>query len=354
MNSVHFAAIATAMAFLHGVAAADDAKLTWTQFVDPAEHAMAIDVPTGWTAKGGVMRINAFLATPWVQVTSPDGSIEVFISDPTLPSYRVTGQKVAEGTMVPGGAPGLPQLMALDYRPAAEFAKYYAPGALANAGCADAEVTGTQAMPDVAKLDYDRSVAATRGLKSNIPFPHPPHEAGLATFTCQSGGLTLSAGVIADTTEPGQSPFWSAQVSGYLTTQGQEDWALAILQHMGASIQPNPQWQQAMLDAGQDEINNIQNNIKQVGDAAMAQLLANEQAGMAAIKAQGAAASQQLASEHAAFMNQMDEQSTARNANFAAYEAQKGLNNWNFIAHDVRNGALYRDASTGKIFEVDN
>jgi hypothetical protein len=349
MRRVHVTTI-IALAFLPGLAHADDAKLTWTQFVEPTEKALAIDVPTGWTAKGGVMRISAFLATPWFEVTSPDGSIEVFLNDPTLPGYRISEQKDAEGTMVFGGSPVLPKAMVLDYRPGPEFAKYYAPTALAKAGCTDAQVTGTQPMPDIAKADLDRATALTQGLKTKFAFTPPPHEAGLATFTCQSNGLTLSAGVIADTAKSDTLPFWQAGVSGYLTTQGQEDWALAILRHMFFSRQFNPQWDQAMVDAAQDSLNQQQSQ----ADAAMAQLLANEQAEDAAIRAQGAADMQRLTSEHQAFMNQMDAQSAARNANFAAYEAQKGLNNWNFIAHDVRNGALYRDTSTGKIFELDN
>jgi regulator of protease activity HflC (stomatin/prohibitin superfamily) len=116
------------------------------------------------------------------------------------------------------------------------------------------------------------------------------------------------------------------------------------------SRQFNPQWDQAMRDAAQEALNQQQSQ----ADAEMAQLLATEQAEDAAIRAKGQADMQRLTSEHQAFMNQMDEQSAARNANFAAYEAQKGLNNWNFIAHDVRNGALYRDNETGKIFEIDN
>jgi hypothetical protein len=349
-TKARIAVLAAVTAFLPGLAQADDLKLTWTQFVEPTEKALAIDVPTGWVAKGGVLRINAFLAGPWFEVTSPDGSIEVFLNDPTLPGYRIADQNNAEGTMVGGGSPVLPKAMVLDYRPGAEFAKYYGPTALAKVGCADAEVTGTQAMPDIAKSDLDRVTSMTKGLKTKFAFTPPPHEAGLATFTCQSGGLTLSAGVVADTSKSDALPFWQAGVSGYLTTKGQEDWALAILKHMFFSRQFNPQWDQAMRDAAQEALNQQQSQ----ADAEMAQLLATEQAEDAAIRAKGQADMQRLTSEHQAFMNQMDEQSAARNANFAAYEAQKGLNNWNFIAHDVRNGALYRDNETGKIFEIDN
>ena len=66
--------------------------------------------------------------------------------------------------------------MVLDYRPGAEFAKYYGPTALAKAGCDDAEVTGTQAMPDVAKSDLDRTISMTRGLKTKFVFTPPPRE----------------------------------------------------------------------------------------------------------------------------------------------------------------------------------
>jgi hypothetical protein len=350
MNRTHSGALAIAMAFLPGVLHADEVKLTWTQFVDPSEKAMAIDLPTGWVAKGGVMRISSIIATPWVEATSPDGSIEVFVNDPTLPTYRETEQKNAEGTMVPGGSPVLPQAMVLNSRGGAEFAKYYGPGALAKAGCADARVTGTQAAPEVAKFDLDRAKTLLSGLKTNFALTVPVYDAALVTFTCQSGGQTLSAGVIADTAKTANLPFWEATVSGYLTTKGQEAWALAILKHVSLSRQFNPQWDEAMREATQDVLNRQQ----LVANAQMAQLLATEQAEDAAIAARGTADMQLLASGHAAFMNQMNSQSAAQNSNFAAYEAQKGLNNWNFIAQDVRNGALYRDPNTGQIFEDDN
>ena len=109
------------------------------------------------------------------------------------------------------------------------------------------------------------------------------------------------------------------------------------------------QWDQAMVDADQEALDNQ----KKAGDSAMAQLLANEQGQMNAIKAAGVADMKRLTSEHQAFMSQMNAQAATRNGNFANYGAAKGLNTWNCMAHEVRGGALYCNTTTGKIFEVD-
>jgi len=328
---------------------AQSAPAPWTRFVDPTENAFAFDVPQGWTATGGVHRVSPLIAEISVAAISPDGMTQLFIGDPSVPGFVVPKPNQAEGTTVQSMSAQLPPGVALNYRPAAEFAKYYGPKSLAAAGCLGAVLTGTQAMPDVARAQYARSMEMMRGI--SVPgFTPPPHEAGLATFTCQNRGRPLTAGVLADTTQPISIGTWSAPViAGYLTVPGQEGWALASLNHMLASRQFNPQWDEAM----RQQLQNALAQQKQQGEQVMAMMQQQSQQFSAMMLANGEAQQAARTASHNAFMDHMNQQSAQRNADFKAYQAQRSLNSWNFDAH-IRNGNLYRDTDTGNIFEVDH
>lgn len=325
-----------------------DAKIAWAQFVDPTESAFALQVPQGWVVKGGINRVSPITVTAWVTATSPDGAIQVFIGDPSIPTFRVPPANQPEGTQLQPASSQLPPTVALNYRAGASFAQLYAPNSLATAGCTGATPTGTQAEPAIAQQSYARAVQLVQGIRISGTYTPPQHDAGLATFTCTSGGRTYAAGVIADTARPAAINMWTATVAGYLTTPDQADWALAILQHMLASRQWNPQWDQAMRDAAQDAINRQNQEDAQVE----AQLVQQSWQFTNMLLAAGNADQQARNASHNAFMAQMQAQSVQRNAQFQQYEAQRSLNSWQFDAY-IRNGALYRDTTTGRIFEVD-
>ncbi len=337
---------------LPSAALAQAAPAAWVQFVDPTERAFALDVPQGWTAKGGIKRFSEIAVAAWLNVTSPDGTVQIFIGDPQVPTFTVPKQNQAEGTQVPAGSAEFRPAVALNYRPGFEFAKLYGPKNLAAVGCMDPALTGTQSMPDLARVQYELAKAHLQGIAIRGGFAPPQHEAGLATFTCQSGGKPMEAGVIVDTSQPAAGPggIWGAAlIAGYLTTQGQGASALASLNHMIASRQPNPQWDEAMRQKFQESLNR-QN---QQSDQFMAQMNRQSQDFTNMLLANGEAQQAARNASHNAFMAQMDQQSAARNAQFQNYQAQRSLNSWNFDAH-IRNGNLYRDTDTGKIFEVDH
>jgi len=148
---------------------------------------------------------------------------------------------------------------------------------------------------------------------------------------------------------PGTDGSWFVPlVAGYRAAPGQETWALAILNHMLASRQWNPQWDEAMRGQLREALARQAKADAEVG--AMLQQQSWEFHNM--LMAQGDAAQAARTANHNAFMAQMNAQSAQRNAEFQRYEAQKDLNTWRFTAQ-IRNGALYRDVNTGEIFEVD-
>src|SRR5580700_846562 len=52
-------------------------QLTWISFQDPAERAFTIDVPHGWTVKGGLYRFGFFDYRPMIDINSPDGMVNI-------------------------------------------------------------------------------------------------------------------------------------------------------------------------------------------------------------------------------------------------------------------------------------
>lgn len=328
--------------------AAAQTQLSFVAYDDPTENSFQVVVPKGWNTQGGVHRTSPVIAQPWVNSTSPDGSMTIFVGDANMPGFRVPQGGQSEGQLVQSMSPALPSSLALNWRNGADFAAYYGPTRLAQMGCTGATPTGGQPEPDVAAFQTQRLANLVQGIVIQGTFTPPQQDASLVTFSCQMNGKTVSAGIIADTATP-IAQTWSAVVAGYIAPVGQEAWAQAILMKTVLSRQWNPQWDQAMRDATQDAINQQ----RQQDAAVEAQLQRESEANTQMILAYGQQQQNARTAEHNAFMAQMNAQSQQENANFAAYEQQKSLNVWRFNAVVQRNGDLYQDPNTGRIFEVD-
>jgi len=101
------------------------AQTSWVSFQDPIEHAFALDVPKGWTAKGGLFRMGYSDARPMVDIQSPDGRVNVRLRDVSIPSYFVPNQShPREVEIYYLGAQA--QLTVARYRSGQEYAALYA------------------------------------------------------------------------------------------------------------------------------------------------------------------------------------------------------------------------------------
>lgn len=99
-------------------------KVQWTQFEDPFEKAFTLEVPQGWTIKGGLFRFGYSDQRPMVDMTSPDGKINLRLGDVSIPSYTVPSQNhMREGEVYDLGAQA--QLIVARYRTGPEFAILY-------------------------------------------------------------------------------------------------------------------------------------------------------------------------------------------------------------------------------------
>ncbi len=108
-----------------GRASAGAPALSWTRFEDPYEHAFAVEVPQGWTIKGGLFRLGYSDTRIMLDLASPDGKTNIRFGDVAIPSYSVPSQYHSrEGEPYDLGAQA--QMTVARYRSGQEFAQLYA------------------------------------------------------------------------------------------------------------------------------------------------------------------------------------------------------------------------------------
>src|ERR1700685_3498114 len=76
---------------------APSGNLSWVKFTDPLEQAFTLEVPQGWTVKGGMFRLGYSDHRQMVDMTSPDGKINIRVGDLSIPPYFVPNQLHHEG-----------------------------------------------------------------------------------------------------------------------------------------------------------------------------------------------------------------------------------------------------------------
>jgi hypothetical protein len=100
------------------------ADAAWSPFQDPMEHAFSVDVPQGWTVRGGLFRLGYSDERVMVDVRSADGTMAIRLGDVAIPSYAVPSQyHNREGEVYDLGAQA--RLIVARYRTGPEFAVLY-------------------------------------------------------------------------------------------------------------------------------------------------------------------------------------------------------------------------------------
>ena len=220
-----------------GTAAAAEAaaKIDWTSFQDPLEKAFVVDVPRGWTVKGGLFRLGYSDERFMVDVVSPDGSVNARVGDISVPSYTVPQQFHArEGETYDLGAQI--QMIVERYRTGPEFAVLYSQARFAKS-CGnprtDAEDSGFTAK------DYlPIAPAATQAT------------AGETAFHCDTGAGPRVAYAYAKTALTGS--IWQVPtIVSFFAPPDQISLARDVVTHMVQSFHLSPEWleYQKRLDA---------------------------------------------------------------------------------------------------------
>jgi hypothetical protein len=231
----------------------------WTRFVDPHEHAFAMDVPAGWNVLGGMLRHTAVDPGFYMRVLSPDRRTYLMIGDPDVtvfatPIVSIYGQRQPEHGAV------------LNYLPGPAFARAYLARAIP-ALCGAVNITGQRERPDLANGPWARFN------------PQARHDGGEVTFTCIHGN-TQARGIIAASTYilnlPGASGgvLWSVDfLAGIIAPPEEYAAAETRLTHMVASTRLDPEWaraQQAMTQRAAHEIDVSTQNLIAASERNMA------------------------------------------------------------------------------------
>jgi hypothetical protein len=206
----------------------------WTQFQDPLEHAFSVQVPQGWTVRGGLFRMGFSDERGMVDVKSPDGKVAVRIGDISVPSYALpTPHHSREGEVYDLGAQA--QLIVARYRTGPEFVVLYSQARFHEL-CQNPQPDSTDAgfqVPDKTPLD-GAGTTSTGQIAWRCQTADGPRVVFAYTRTVQENGIWQAPAIVSFIAPPEKSAL-----------------ARNIAFKMASSFQLNPEWieHQKQMDA---------------------------------------------------------------------------------------------------------
>jgi len=200
--------------------------LQWIRFEDPLEDAFSVDIPRGWTVRGGLFRLGLSDIRPMVDLVSPDGRINIRLGDVSVPLYSVPGQShIIEGEPYDLGAQA--RMIVARYRTGPEFAVLYSHArfvAFCRKPAADAADVDF-VMPDYVPMDASASQTSS----------------GQIAYRCDSDQGPRVAFAYARTDSYGT--FWQVHaLASFLSPPEQASLARGVLLHAAHSFQLQAQW----------------------------------------------------------------------------------------------------------------
>lgn len=211
------------------------ARSPWVRFTDPTEHAFSIDVPQGWTVRGGMVRRSIMQAHPIISVISPRGTTQFVLGNVDGWTYATTspiGRRLGfrEGTPY---SPGADNLIMLDYRTGIQFARMIGHRIFPRA-CQDVHEVNARV------LSRPRWQRTPQGLVATS-------SSGEVFYTCFKNGHRMDAYTYSETVMTGGTTrsggIWNADLTdSFITPEGEGGAAGAILAHMVRSFRLDPRW----------------------------------------------------------------------------------------------------------------
>ncbi len=292
-----------------------------TDFVtvaDPVENAFTLGMPRGWqnrTYSARVLDVHSMVATS----ISPDGSVVIYSGDPSIPQYW---NPAAATPIQYQMAQGNPRMRIEPFVPAVQYFSGYVQRKFGR-------------LPKFKLLGIKPNRDAEVKLRARFA------EAGMqmaptvadVKFTYEDNGKPMRALVIGSTIDSGS--FWMAQVSG-ITTSGDPQDYVPMLDAMGRSHKMNPQWQAQQNQLHQQRMAQIQMNTQQ--------MTAQHQRNMAAIQQSAQAHQQRMQG----IWSQNDASTKAFNDRMAAGDTQQR----NFLNYINDENTVVNSA--GQTYQVDN
>jgi hypothetical protein len=202
----------------------------WATYKDPLEKAFTVEVPRGWTVRGGMLRAGTSDLRGMIDITSPDTRINVRVGDAAVALYYLPGQSRTAGQNI--DLQPIADLKVEPYLTGQEFAKVYGYARFARI---------------CQKLTPEQGPQPERDEVGSLPLTRlTPGEIseGEMAFRCETAGESRVAYSRARTVISNYE-FWAVPVvASYVAPADQADLARAVLDHVVDSLQ----WQDAWLD----------------------------------------------------------------------------------------------------------
>jgi hypothetical protein len=205
----------------------------WVTLQDPFEQAFTVEVPQGWTAVGGLLRVGFSDWRIVVDVTSPDRQTEVRLGDVIPINYLGPSPGYAqEGQVVDLGLEGQP--VAANYRSGPEFAVLYAHvrfyQTCPNPAADTADVNFS--IPDYLSGAEPYFSASVTGQQTSI---------GRIAYSCNAGQKIAFADT--RTTVVQGTTWWTPTLGSFIASPAEAPLARTVLLHLAQTFKLSAQWQ---------------------------------------------------------------------------------------------------------------
>jgi hypothetical protein len=199
-------------------------QVSWETVRDHRENAFSLEVPRGWKTYGGLYRFSLIDARPFVDMTSPDGKVNLRIGDASIPPYSAPKS-------------GFAQVRAMQLRQSPY-------------------VTGDQFAVKYGQARFSHLCQGLRLTRSGAKQPHFNQAgggamrvtAGEAVFSCSVNGQPTTGYVYAETFIVGYGGAignWSVLSLGSVFAPADQAMnAVQMLVHSAQTEVFNPQWAQ--------------------------------------------------------------------------------------------------------------
>jgi hypothetical protein len=216
--------------------AAASGDVVWGKYEDPLEQAFTLEVPKGWTVKGGMFRLGYSDHRMMVDMTSPDGKTNIRLGDLAIPTYFLPNQFHHEGEVYDLGAQA--QGRVARYRSGQEFAKAYGKVRFARV-CQNLTPQQTS-LPPITKMDP--------------PLGASEASEGEATYVCGGSQGERTAYVYAQTARTNGVLWQASSLASYVAPEGQVALTRSIILHASKSFQLSPAWVQKQNQLDQEAL----------------------------------------------------------------------------------------------------
>lgn len=217
--------------------------VVFVSFTDPKEAAFSVEVPKGWSARGGLFRVAAVDTRPALELSSPDGGIRITSGDKEIPTFTVPSHTLAFAGFPEGSwySPGYGvRMMVRRYLPGAQFAEQYVRDRVLPAiGCRQGRIVDRQDRTDLSR-------AVNELYQSQSPAGGVARlDMGEVRFDCLRNGNRWRGYYLAGTLFVGAQlgGIWHVDhLVGYAAAQEQAALAEAVALHVIRSARINPEW----------------------------------------------------------------------------------------------------------------